>query len=239
MADGLAAPLPGAHNVPQGAPQSTPQGTPQGTHMTQAATALAQLALAQAVCTRLCHDLGGPAGALSGALDMLAEAGDDATEVALDAARIIDRRLRFWRAAVGGPGNDLDSASLGQLTEGLTLGRRAVVDLSALPPAALIEPGIAQPLLLAMLVGVEAMPRGWALRVALAPGGGFALRPEGPGAAWPPGLAALLAGQQPVPVPRAVALPLLGATAAGARVRLAMQPATDGGPPTLTLTPLG
>ena len=66
--------------------------------------AQAQLALAQAVCSRLCHDLGGPVGALSGALEMLGEPGDDAAEVAVDAARIIDRRLRFWRAAVGGPG---------------------------------------------------------------------------------------------------------------------------------------
>lgn len=210
MADGLADP-----------PLSTPQ---------------AQLALAQAVCTRLCHDLGGPAGALSGALDMLGEAGEDAAEVAVDAARIIDRRLRFWRAAVGGPGGNLDSAALGQLAEGLTLGRRAIMDLSALPPGMLIEPGQAQPLLLAMLVGVEAMPRGGTLRVALAPGGGFAVLPDGPGAAWPPGLTDLLAGQQPVPVPRAVALPLLAATAAAARMRLSLLPAAQGGAGALMLT---
>ena len=201
-----------------------------------AGSAQAQLALAQAVCTRLCHDLGGPAGALSGALEMLGAPGDDAAEVAVDAARIIDRRLRFWRAAVGGPGGNLDSATLGQLAEGLTLGRRAVVDLSALPPGMLIEPGHAQPLLLAMLVGVEAMPRGGTLRVALAPGGGFAVLPDGPGASWPPGLTDLLAGQQPVPVPRAVALPLLAATAAAARMRLALLPAAQGGAAALTLT---
>ncbi len=198
--------------------------------------AQAQLALAQAVCTRLCHDLGGPAGALSGALEMMGEPGDDAAEVAVDAARIIDRRLRFWRAAVGGPGGNLDSATLGQLAEGLTLGRRAVVDLSALPPGMLIEPGQAQPLLLAMLVGVEAMPRGGTLRVAQAPGGGFAVLPDGPGASWPPGLTDLLAGQPPAPAPRAVALPLLAATAAAAGLRLSLLPAAQGGPDALTLT---
>lgn len=201
-----------------------------------ASTAQAQLALAQAVCTRLCHDLGGPAGALSGALEMLGEAGDDAAEVAVDAARIIDRRLRFWRAAVGGPGGDLDSAALGQLAEGLTLGRRATVDLSALPVGTLIESHLTQPLLLAMLVGVEAMPRGGTLRVALTPCGGFAVWPDGPGAAWPPGLTDLLAGQQPVPVPRAVALPLLAATAAAARMRLGLQSPPAGGVASLTLT---
>lgn len=198
-------------------------------------SAQAQLALTQAVCTRLCHDLGGPAGALSGALEMLGEAGDDAAEVAVDAARIIDRRLRFWRAAVGGPGSDLDSAALAQLAEGLTLGRRAEVDLSALPPGLLIEAGLAPPLLLAMLVGVEAMPRGGTLRVGHVPDG-FAVCPDGPGASWPQGLTDLLAGQEPVPVPRAVALPLLAATAAAARMRLALQPATQGGAAALTLT---
>ncbi|MCZ8147667.1 MAG: histidine phosphotransferase family protein [Roseomonas sp.] len=199
-------------------------------------TAQAQLALAQAVCTRICHDLGGPTGALSGALGMMGEAGDDAAEVAVDAAHIIDRRLRFWRAAVGGPGGNLDRATLGQLAEGLTLGRRAVVDLSALPPGMPIESAVVHPLLLAMLVGVEAMPRGGTLRVALAPGGGFAVLPDGPGASWPPGLTDLLAGQQPVPVPRAVALPLLAATAAAARMRLSLPPAAQAGPGALTLT---
>ena len=197
--------------------------------------AQAQLALAQAVCTRLFHDLGGPVGALSGALDMLGEAGDDAAEVAVDAARIIDRRLRFWRAAVGGPGSDLDSAALGQLAEGLTQGRRAVVDLSALPAGLLIEPGLAQPLMLAMLVGVEAMPRGGTLHVAPVPDG-FAVWPDGAGASWPPGLSDLLAGQPPAPSPRAVALPLLAATAAAARMRLALQPADQGGTAMLILT---
>lgn len=122
------------------------------------------------------------------------------------------------------------------MAEGLTLGRRAVVDLSALPPGMLIEAVLAQPLLLAMLVGVEAMPRGGTLRVALTPGNGFAVWPDGPGASWPPGLTDLLAGQQPVPVPRAVALPLLAATAAAARMRLSLQPTDQGGAATLTLT---
>lgn len=188
-----------------------------------------RLALAQAVCTRLCHDLGGPAGALSGALELLGGAGDDAAEVAQDAARVIDRRLRFWRAAVGGPGGDLDALALAQLGEGLTLGRRASLDLSALEPGAQMPPDLAQPLLLAMLVGVEAMPRGGVLRLAGRPGARLSLLPDGPNAAWPPGLAAVVAGQPPVPTPRAVALPLLAATAAAAGVRLVLEAGRDDG----------
>jgi histidine phosphotransferase ChpT len=195
------------------------------------------LALAQAVCTRLCHDLGGPTGALAGALELFEGAGDDAAEVARDAARIIDRRLRFWRAAVGGTATDLDIPSLAQLAEGLTLGRRASVDLEGLLPGAGFPPPLAQPLLLAMLVGIEAMPRGGVLRVAGKPLREIAVLPDGAGAAWPPGLAALLAGEQPVLTPRAIALPLLVATAAAGRVTLSLPLAVAAGPAPLLLAP--
>ena len=198
------------------------------------------LALAQAVCTRLCHDLGGPVGALGGALEMLEDTADDAAEVARDAARIIDRRLRFWRVAVGGASGELDAAELAQLVEGLTLGRKAGVDLSGLAPGCQVSPEVAQPLLLAMLVGVEALPRGGALRVAGGAAGGFTLLPDGPHAAWPPGLASLVAGAEPVPTPRAVALPLLAATAKAGKVRLdLLMGAVGHGPSPLMLTVLG
>jgi histidine phosphotransferase ChpT len=200
----------------------------------------AQLALAQAVCTRLCHDLGGPTGALAGALDLLEGAEDDAAEVARDAARIIDRRLRFWRAAVGGGLGDLDAFALAQLAEGLTLGRRASVNLDGLVPGCVIGPDFSQPLLLAMLVGVEAMPRGGMLRVAGDPREAVSVWPDGAGAAWPAGLAPLLAGEQPVLTPRGVALPLLVATAAIGRIRLDLAlGAPGGGPGPLMLTPRG
>ncbi|MFM2148504.1 MAG: hypothetical protein RLZZ187_810 [Pseudomonadota bacterium] len=188
-----------------------------------------QLALAQVVCTRLCHDLGGPAGALSGALEMLGTPGDDAAEVARDGARIIDRRLRFWRAALGGPGGDLDAAALAQLGEGLTLNRRASLDLSGLAAGVLIPFELTQPLLLAMLVGMEALPRGGVLQVAGNPARRLTLLPEGPNAAWPPDLAALIAGEAPALTPRALALPLLAATAAMAGVRLVLEPGPGAG----------
>ena len=192
-------------------------------------TQRSQLALAQAVCMRLCHDLGGPAGALSGALEMLGMPGDDAAEVAQDGARIIDRRLRFWRAVMGGAAGDLDSDALAQLGEGLTLSRRARLDLSGLEADALIPDDLGPPLLLAMLAGVEALPRGGVLQVAGSPTRRLTLLPEGPNAAWPTGLAALIAGQAPALTPRALALPLLAATAAAAGVRLVLHAAPGAG----------
>ncbi len=198
----------------------------------------AQLALAQVVCTRLCHDLGGPTGALAGALDLVEGSADDALDVARDAARIIDRRLRFWRVAVGGAGGDLDSLTLAQLAEGLTLGRRASVELDGLQPGAVIAPAMAQALLLAMLVGVETMPRGGVLRVGGDPRDSLSVWPDGAGAAWPVGLPALLAGEQPALTPRGVALPLLIATAHAARLRLELlMSAPKGGPGPLLLIP--
>jgi histidine phosphotransferase ChpT len=196
------------------------------------------LALAQAVCTRLCHDLGGPTGALGGALELLEDGGDEAADVARDASRIIDRRLRFWRAAVGGTGAELDAGALAQLAEGLTLGRKAAVDLEGLTPGMLVPSELIQPLLLAMLVGVEAMPRGGTLRVAGGVEEGVGVWPDGPGAAWPPGLPALLAGEEPTLTPRSIALPLLAATAAAGRVRLELlMPGGGPNPGVLLLAP--
>jgi histidine phosphotransferase ChpT len=196
------------------------------------------LALAQAVCTRLCHDLGGPTGALGGALELLDDGAEEAADVARDASRIIDRRLRFWRAAVGGAAGELDAAALAQLAEGLTLGRKAVVDLEGMAPGVLVPPDLLQPLLLAMLIGVEALPRGGTLRVAGSLEEGFGVWPDGPGAAWPPGLPALLAGEQPALTPRSIALPLLAATAAAGRVRLdLLMPGGGPNPGVLLLAP--
>ena len=197
------------------------------------------LALAQALCTRLCHDLGGPTGALAGALELLQAAEDDAAEVAHDAARIIDRRLRFWRAAMGGAG-ELDQAGLALLAEGLTLGRRASVSLEALAPGCQVPQDLAPPLLLAMLVGVEALPRGGVLRVGGDPATHLSIWPDGPSAAWPAGLAGLIAGTPPPLSPRGVALPLLAATAAAGRVQLDLLLGPNGsGPPPLLLTARG
>jgi hypothetical protein len=94
-----------------------------------------------------------------------------------------------------------------------------------------------QPLLLAMLVGVEALPRGGTLRVVGNTQEGFALLPEGPAAAWPIGLSALIAGDSPALTPRAIALPLLAATADAGRVRLDLPLGINGtGPAPLMLT---
>jgi histidine phosphotransferase ChpT len=181
-----------------------------------------KLALAQAVCTRLCHDLGGPIGALGGALELLEPGGrdgDDALEVARDAVRVTDRRLRFLRAAIGGCG-DCGLDQVAALAVGLTLGRRAGVDLAGLSADLQLPAELAQTLLLGIWVGVEALPRGGAVRVGGDATSGLSIWPDGPGAAWGPGLPATVAGNPPAVSPRGIAPVLLGLVAAAARIRL-------------------
>jgi histidine phosphotransferase ChpT len=188
--------------------------------------------LAQAVCTRVCHDIGGPTGALAGALEMMAGEVEDAAEVARDAVQVIDRRLRFWRAAVGGVGQPLDAAALAGLAEGLTLGKRLSVSLGGMAPGASAEPALAQALLLAILLATESLPRGGTVRVSGSPETALAVQPEGPAAAWPAALSEVLRNRVAVPLtPRGVALPLLGMALAAGRVRLDLAEPTPGAPP--------
>lgn len=178
------------------------------------------IALAQAICTRLCHDLGGPAGALAGALDLLDGQGDDALDVARDAARIMDRRIRFYRAAVGAGCGDCRLDEMAQLAEGLTLGRRAQVDLTDLEPNVVLPAHVAQALLLAMWVAIDALPRGGTVRVGGDLEGGFSVWPDGQAAAWPATLAAGIAGEAIIPNARSVAVPMLLALGGGIRVAM-------------------
>ena len=197
---------------------------------------LDKIALAQAVCTRLCHDLGGAAGALAGALDLLDGAGDDALDVARDASRIIDRRIRFYRAAVGAGCADCRVDEIAQMIEGLTLGRRADIDLSDIERNAVLPAHLVQILLLAVWAAMDSLPRGGTVRVAGNATEGLSVWPDGPGAAWPTGLAAGLVGDSVPLNARGVSLPLLLAFAASVGVRLDLLLGSGGTTAPLLLT---
>lgn len=179
-----------------------------------------EIALAQAVCTRLCHDLGGPVGALAGALDLLEGPGDDAMDVARDAAQVLDRRIRFYRAAVGAGSGDCRAREIGELAEGLTLGRKISIDLENLDSISVFPAHLTQALLLGAWAAIDALPRGGVVRLSGGPQDGSSIWPDGTGAAWPSGLAAGLAGD-PVPLTaRGVAVPLLLTVAASSGIDL-------------------
>ena len=194
------------------------------------------MALAQMVCTRICHDLGGPAGALSGALELVEGVQDDAMEVARDAARIIDRRIRFFRAAIGGGGGDCTIEGLAQAAEGLTLGRRATTDLTALPANILVPAALSQVLMLAMWTAIDSLPKGGAVRLGGDVRHGISVWPDGPAAAWPVSLASALTGDEVPLTARGLAVPLLVAVAKQNSVRLDLLLGGAPGPAPLLLS---
>jgi histidine phosphotransferase ChpT len=195
------------------------------------------LALAQLLCSRLCHDLGGPLGSVTGALELLDDPAGEAAEVARDAARLLERRLRLYRAALGSGVSDTTVREISPLMEALTSGRRVQVDGSGLEQEALVPALLTQVLLVAAWLGTEALPRGGVVAVSGDPARELVIWPQGPGASWPAGLLRALAGEDAAPEPRTVLAPLLVALAAraGCRVALAMGLPGPGAPPLLVI----
>ncbi|MBC9208685.1 hypothetical protein IBL26_17680 [Roseomonas aerophila] len=183
------------------------------------------LTLAQDLCARLCHDLVGPLGTMAGALDLL---DDDAEAAALarEAAASLRARLQVWRAACGAGTGPMTAPEMAALLEGVLGGGRVTADVTALPPGETFAPDVAQLLLVAALLGGEALPRGGVVRLAPAEGG-VAVLPAGRVLAWPAALADALAGQE-VEGPRQVLAPVLVrlAQAAGWAVSLSAEALT-------------
>lgn len=207
--------------------------------------------LAETLGARLCHDLAGSVGTLAGAVEMLAEADGrdpDALREAEQAARELAARLRLLRAAWGGECGEMDRDGIAALLPGLAALGRVAVDLSGLTRR-YPEP-FARALLNLLLLAHEAVSRGGAVALADDPGGGVLARIEGPRAAWPPALAALLAagdggddaedatsGPAVAAGPRGMQAPLLVALARRAGLRLGFVAARAGpaAPPSLLL----
>ncbi|WP_419899587.1 histidine phosphotransferase family protein [Roseomonas sp. USHLN139] len=204
----------------------------------------AEAMLAQDLCARLCHDLVGPLGTVAGAIDLLAEE-PEAGELARDAAAELRRRLKFWRAACGAGTGPLALSEVAGLVDGLLAGGRARLDLGQLPAEAALPAPVAQLLLVAAMLGGEALPRGGTVQVGAAPGGweaGLRLCPAGRQARWPASLAPVLQGEGQGG-PREVLARMLRrlAAAAGWSVQLAA-PADavgDDAAPALLLWPQG
>lgn len=202
--------------------------------------AAAGLALAELLCTRLCHDFSGPLGAVIAAAELLGEDGIDQDETRatlLESARALARRLRFLRAAWGGGGGSVMPADLADLAEGVVGGGRVHVDLASLAPDAVFGPGLARTLLSAILLAGEALPKGGVVRVLADPASGsMLLLPDGPGAAWPDGTAAALAGGPAgPPSARTLLAPLTVAIAGAAGLTLRLALASGGLPPMLVI----
>jgi hypothetical protein len=155
----------------------------------------AALHLALLIAARLGHDLSGPLGGLGAALG---EIGEDAEALPLarDAALVLRRRLQLFRAAWGGGPSPLGRASLRELAGGLPNAPRLHLDLDALADAPAFAPAAGQVLASALLLAAESLPRGGMLALAGSPSGAVLVTIDGPGAAWPTGLGAMLASAE-------------------------------------------
>ena len=171
--------------------------------------------LAEVLCARLCHDLAGPVGAVSNGAELLEE--DDpamqgeATALMAGAAGQIAARLRFFRAAFGwegGGAKSLDEA--GRICEDF------MAPLAGQPARFTLEgPNGSDPgpeglkiLLLLLLLGSEALPRGGHLAVS-ANQEKIEILAEGNGAILAEDLAVLADPSASPPAPSPKTAPLL------------------------------
>lgn len=136
-----------------------------------------ELALLALVCSRLCHDLVGPVGAVNNGAELLADGTEDGELTAQSLALIADsaadlaERLRFFRAAFGAGGGDQPMAAdeMAAIARDWLARRRIRLELQAAPE--LLPRPFARRLLLLLLIGAEALPRGGSATLVLAGGG--------------------------------------------------------------------
>ena len=215
---------------------------------TEVASWNGRLHLAELLAVRLCHDLSGPLGTLMGALELLSEDPETAAEavpLAGDMSAMLGKRLRLLRAAWGKSAPELDVASLHGLLEGLPAIHRLRFDFSGLDAAVSFAPAGSRVVLNVLLLAAECLPGGGVVALA-----GNARREviatiSGARAAWPTGLAAVLADPdrawdmlsrtEGLDASRLMQGPLtaLVAQAAGCRLAMLMAPGAEAAPPLL------
>lgn len=199
--------------------------------------------LAELVCARLTHDLSGPLATISGAVELLSlddeEARQEAMQLAGEATAQLAQRLKYLRAAWGAGGQALTIAAIAGMAAGVLGGGRVVLDAARLAGTDRPLGSLGRVLLNALMVAAEALPRGGTIVCAGDPETQLVLQPVGEGAAWPRGLAGLIAGGDLLAAaeeagPRGIAAPMMMALARrdGVAVSLLM----GGGLPLLGLS---
>ena len=185
------------------------------------------LRLTRLIGLRLCHDLGGLAGTIGNALEMLNDAGDEAADLAGEAADMLRRRLLLWRAVLGSGEARTLGVALG-LLKGQIAGGRAHLEIGEMPEGAPLSETLVPLLLTGLLVGGEALPRGGLVRLAGDLQREITILPIGVGANWSPVLLRHAAGAAlPSDISSRDALALwlcVSASAAGVSLSLALPP---------------
>ena len=151
--------------------------------------------LAETLASRLCHDLSGEVHALAGAIEEMrdsAASDREAIELADDACEALIRRLRLARAAWGALGGPMAMDEWRALVDFMP--RRGVtLALDGVSGAEFFAPAAARLTLNVLLLATESLPAGGVVEVSGQPDRDLVVRIRGPRAAWPAGLAGMLA----------------------------------------------
>lgn len=130
------------------------------------------LRVVELLCSRLCHDLISPIGAVTNGIELIEEEGGrlaaDALNLAGRSARQASRLLQFYRIAFGLGGN-FSGARMGELrdlVDGLLAGTRHRLDWPGEAETPLPS-GLGKLILNMVLLGVDCLPRGGRVGVAL------------------------------------------------------------------------
>lgn len=192
------------------------------------------LDLCTVLTSRICHDVVGPVGAISNGLELLAEEDDpemrqQALDLLVHSAEQASRRLTFYRLAFGASGGADMAVPVSEARTAaahwLEGGRTTLAWPDEATTATLDKPRL-RLLLNLLMVGVETLPRGGQVAVAVTDDGGrLDVVAAGANADVEPGLRAALDGQvaaaelAPKQVPAYLAARL--ATAVGGRLEVA------------------
>lgn len=200
--------------------------------------------LAELVCARLTHDLSGPLATISGAVELVSledeESRQEAMQLAMEATAQLAHRLKYLRAAWGAGGQELTVAAIAAMAAGVLGGGRVVLDAARVAGADRPLGPLGRVLLNALMVAAEALPRGGTIVCAGDTATQLVLQPVGEAAAWPRGLAGLIAGDDPLAAaeeagPRGITAPIMVALARRDGVALSML--MGPGLPLLSLSP--
>ena len=211
---------------------------PDGPKVTEPADAGADapgedLTIAALLISRLCHDLSAPAGAVLNGLELLRDdpgSGKDSLDLVEYSATEAVRRVEFYRLAFGASGGfgvDVPLADLRSVALAFFTDRKVTL---AWPPSAEAPPSLGQTsgklLMNLILLAMEALPRGGAVRVAVSVVE-LTVAAEGAGASLAPARRDALAGKFAPPLDARLVLPYhagILARAAGTPVGVTEEP---------------
>ncbi len=200
------------------------------------------LALGEALASRIAHDVGGSLQALTTASELLCAEDPalrtEATALVGEAVRRLRDRVALLRAAWGRSGVPLSPEAVVRLVSEGVGPPPVAIDTTRLEFGDWACPGYDRIVLNALLVAAESLPRGGRVVCAGTTGGEIALGLFGDGADWPPGLATVAAGGDPLGMvePRRIAVPMLALLAQRSAISLRLLMG-GGGPPLLLLQP--